>query len=110
MVGELELRRRRELYPRKPFDLAFKPIQAAILNRVFKPRVSAIGAIAIISLGNKYGPPNGIDGIRPNEAEYLRELRISFHVAVVHPHAPADSHVVAGQSAVVDYCYKPEIL
>src|SRR6185312_3374660 len=76
-------------------NLGAESVGAVIVERVFEPRVLAVGAIAPVALDGADRFSDGEQILRSAKAEHVADTRIGFRLAVGHAHAAADRNVPA---------------
>src|SRR6185312_16857822 len=91
--GELVWPHGAEFYFRALLDLGAKRIEAAVLDRVFEPRVLAIRPVAPVALDGEdgFGNRDHIAGFA--KAEHVGRARIGFQLTMRHAHAAAGGDV-----------------
>ena len=100
--GEMNRTRRREGDARAFLDLAFEPLDAAILDRVFQAGVLAVCAVAEVALRGENGLADFVHQIGRDEAERVGQAREGLGVSMAHAEPAANGDIVADEFAVFD--------
>ena len=72
-----------------------EPIQPQSVDGVFQPSMLAVGTVAVIALHGDDRFRHVHRVLRPAEADHVAGARIGLGLAMGHPHAAANHHVVA---------------
>ena len=101
VVGERERTGARQTATKTPFKFRDELRQAHAFDRVFQPRMLAVRTVAVVALHGHHLLRHVHRLLRRAESDHVAGAREGVRLAMGHPHAAADDHVVADDPPVL---------